>query len=280
MKTTYNGKKDRKTIQDFFRLCKVCEENRDEIMKYFNENGPLCVTTNFCPITGCPDEFSERIPLKTEDEINDFLKKDFKRRFEGYLRHKKISDPLTAELYSFIKENMRFPTADEMKIIEKTAEDKRLEGATDETKEISMAKLIKKEIIQLAIEIYFLTDRDDPKAIHHWVEPYDSDLHLADDKIDIAIHYNRWYPSECENDYNIFAVPYGKSYFDSPLHFWSGFGNDVNDAYMMNSSKENVTITEENREFIIAIHEYLSKIAREKGFEFTSEVDYEKIVEE
>lgn len=277
MKTTYNGKKDRKTIQDFFRLCKVCEENREEIMKYFNENGPLCVTTDFCPITGCPDELSERTPLKTEVEINDFLKKDFKRRFEGYLRYKKNSDPLTAELYSFIKENMRFPTADEMKIIEKTAEDKRLEGATDETKEISMAKLIKKEIIQLAIEIYFLTDLKDPKSIHHRVEPYDSSLPIENENIAVTITYNRWYPNDRDSDYNIHACRNDKLYFSSGIHFWSGYDND---AYMMNSSYENVTITEENREFIIAIHEYLSKIAREKGFEFTSEVDYEKIIEE
>ena len=277
MKTTYNGKKDRKTIQDFFRLCKVCEENREEIMKYFNENGPLCVTTDFCPITGCPDELSERTPLKTEDEINDFLKKDFKRRFEGYLRYKKISDPLTAELYSFIKENMKFPTADEMKTIEKTAEDKRLESSTNEVKEISMAKLIKNEIVQLAIEIYFLTGLNEPKAIHHRVEPYDSSLVLENDKLDITITYNRWYPNDSDSDYNIHACKNAEIYFSSGIHFWSGYDND---AYMMNSSYENVAITEENREFIIAIHEYLSKIAREKGFEFTSEVDYEKIIEE
>lgn len=278
MKTLYNGKKDRKTIQDFFKLCKVCEENRVEVMKYFNENGPLCVTTNFCPITGCPDEFSEKTPLKTEEEINDFLKKDFERRFEGYLYHKKITDPLTAELYLFIKENMRFPTANEMKIIEKAAETKRLESFTEEVKEISMAKLIKNEIVQLAIEIYFLTDLNNPKSIHHKVEPYDSYLPIENENIGVTITYNRWYPNDRDSDYNIHACRNDKLYFSSGIHFWSGY--DDNDAYMMNSSYENVAITEENREFIIAIHEYLSKIAREKGFEFTSEVDYEKIVEE
>lgn len=277
MKTLYNGKKDREMIRDLFRICKVCEENREEVMKYFNENGSLCVTTNFCPITGCPDDFSERTPLKTEEEINDFLKKDFERRFEGYLRHKKISDPLTAELYSFIKENMRFPTEDEMKTIEKAAEIKRLESDTHEVKEISMAKLIKKEIIQLAIEIYFLTDLYEPKAIHHKVEPYDSSLALENENICITITYNRWYPNYRDSDYNIHTCRNDKLYFSSGIHFWSGYDND---AYMMHSSYENVAITEENREFVIAIHEYLSDIAKEKGFEFTSEVDYEKIIED
>lgn len=273
MKTLYNGKKDRKTIQDFFRLCKVCEENREEVMNHFNKNGPICVTTNHCPITGLPDEFSDRTPLNTEEEINDFLKKDFERRFEGYLCNKDLSDPLISELYSFIKANMRFPSTDEMKNIEKTAETKRLESTVHEVKEISMAKLIKNEIVQLAIEIYILTDRTDPKAIHHRVEPYDSSLSLGNENIAVTITYNRWYPNDGDIDYNIHACRNDKPYFSSGIHFWSG---DDNDAYM----NENVTITEENYESIIAIHKYLSKIAREKGFEFTTEVEYDKIIEE
>ena len=276
MKTTYNGKKNYAVIRDFHRLCKICDENRQEVMEALKKNGSCWIQTNLCPFTGCADEFTKNTPITSEDEANEFLKKDFEKRFKGYVKNKDMSDPLLTELYSFITTNMHWPSKDEMKTIEEAAEVKRLETSDEKTEEITMAQLIKNEIMQLAIEIYTITERNNPKDISNRVEPYPSILHVLTENADMYILYERWYPSGFVNDYRMHASIKGENGRTNTISIIA-YTHDL--AELCSDNYSHFPITERNSKTIIILHKELSKIAREKGFEFTTEVDYDKIIE-
>ena len=276
MKTTYNGKKNYAVIRDFHRLCKICDENKKEMLELIKQNGGCYVQTNLCAFTGCADEFTKETLIISEAEANAFIKKEFEERFSGYLKNKDMSDPLLTELYSFITTNMHWPSKDEMQTIEEAAEVKRLETSDEKTEEITMAQLIKNEIMQLAIEIYTITERNNPKDISNRVEPYPSILHVLTECADIKIFYERWYPCDFTSDYRMLASVKGENGWTNNITFIA-YTHDL--AEMYSNDYTLLQITKENYKNIIILHKELSKIAREKGFEFTTEVDYDKIIE-
>ena len=106
----YNGNVNRSAMRDLRKLCDVNAENERILFEAFDQKGEVSVYENLDPFTGCPDEMSDVVTMKSAAEIKEYLKKDFIRRVEGYLNHRKpAEDYLLSALIEFVKENGRFP---------------------------------------------------------------------------------------------------------------------------------------------------------------------------
>lgn len=109
----YNGNVNRAVMRDLRRLCDVNAENERNLFEAFAQKGGVSVYENLDPFTGCPDEMSNVVTMKSEAEIEEYLKKDFLKRIEGYLAYRKpAEDYLLSALIEFVKENGRFPEKD------------------------------------------------------------------------------------------------------------------------------------------------------------------------
>ena len=153
----YNGNVNRSVIRDLRELCDVNAENKRKLFETFNKKGNVSVYENLDPFTGCPDELSNVVAMKSKTEVEEYLKKDFLRRVEDYLEVRKPDeDYLLSVLIDFVKENGRFPEKNEMRKLEKNAEARRIAdlpvAITNVPKEITEQD-ITMEILELAEEI-------------------------------------------------------------------------------------------------------------------------------
>jgi len=165
----YNGNINRAVVRDLRRLCDVNAENERNLFEAFDQKGEVSVYENLDPFTRCSDEMSNVVTMKSEAEIQEYLKKDLLERLERCLGYKKTAeDYLLCALIEFIKTNGRFPEKDEMRQLEKNAEAKRIAELPSDVvtvpKEITEQDMAK-EILELAEEIMEARRENNPKDI-------------------------------------------------------------------------------------------------------------------
>ena len=273
----YNGNVNRATLRDLKKLCEVNAENFKNLSEAYAQNGEVSFYTNLDPFTGCPDEMSEVVTLKSEKEIKEYLKKDFIERLEGYLNHKRpAEDYLLKSLIDFLKENGGvFPNADEMKKLEKEAETKRVsESSTTKKEEPSSEQMVLKEILELAEEIMESRRETKPDDIFVHVEPYHDELGIQTDKFYANIQWDRYYGNGDSSDYSLTVSMRDDDEVHQISFYYQFDGNaSISAVDWCDESIDTKTIM--NR--IINIHKDIVDIAEKEGLEFISEVDYEKI---
>lgn len=272
----YNGNVNRAVIRDLRKLCDVNAKNERKLFDVFDQNGKVCVYENLDQFTGCPDELSTIVTLKSEEEIKRYLKKDFIKRVERYLDHRKpAEDHLLSALIEFVKDNGRFPERAVMSYMEKQAEKKRIAelpaDVADGPKEITEQD-IAKEILELAEEIMESRRENSPEDIWSREEPYPEILSIETDDYHVGIKHKIWYGFEDFRDYECTisikdhhdVATISICYLtDGTLHL------DAEDFY---DDKLDMPLTS----YMINIHKSIAKMAKEAGFEFTSEIDYKK----
>ncbi len=269
----YNGNVNRIVMRDLRRLCDVNAENERNLFEAFAQKGEVSVYENLDPFTCCPDEISNVVTMKSEAEIKEYLKKDFIKRVEGYLEHRKpAKDYLLCALIEFIKENGRFPEKDGMRQLEKSAEAKRIAELPSDTvtvhKEITEHD-IAKEILELAEEIMESRRESNPDDIVWRDEPYPESLWIETDDFQGSILHASWYSYKDFRDYSC-AIKM-KDYQRISINYCSD-GTAYATAKSIFDEDLELSITN----YMITIHKGIVEMAKEAGIEFTSEIDYKK----
>lgn len=269
----YNGNVNRAVVRDLRKLCDVNAENKRDLFEAFHQNGEVSVYENLDPFTGCPDEMSNVVTMKSETEVKEYLKKDFIGRVERYLDHRKpAKDYLLCALIEFIKENGRFPEKDGMRQLEKNAEAKRIAELPSDTvtvpKEITEQD-IAKEILELAEEIMESRRESNPDDIVWRDEPYPESLWIETDDFQGNILHVSWYGYKDFRDYSC-AIKM-RDYQRISINYCS---DSTAYATAKNFLGEEVEISVTN--YMITIHKGIVEMAKEAGIDFTSEIDYKK----
>ncbi len=134
MNRNYNEKANYSIVQDLWELCEMNAENERNLFEVFHQEGEVSVYDNLDPFTGCPDDLSTVLTLKSETEVKEYLKKDFLTSIKEYLEYRKPDgDYLLNALIEFIKENRKFPEKDVMRQLEEKAEAKRITNLSADT---------------------------------------------------------------------------------------------------------------------------------------------------
>lgn len=275
----YNGNINRAVMRDLRKLCDVNAENKRNLFEAFNQNGEVSVYENLDPFLGCPDEMSTVVTMKSEAEVKEYLKKDFAKRIQGYLDDRKPEgDHLLSALIEFVKDNGRFPKKDEMSNLEKEAEKKRIAelpaDTANEPKEITEQD-IAMEILELAEEIIEARRITKPDDIFVHVEPYDDELTISDDNVQLVIIWKRYYGYKDSRDYSCLA------YFRDEVDIATDIDNvlfhyrydGTADIKVKGWSRTDIDISTNT---LLSIHKFIVKMAKEEDIEFTSEIDYDK----
>ena len=274
----YNGVVNHSTLRDLKRLCDVNAENFKNLSEAYAQDSEVSFYTNLDPIIGCPDEMSKLVTLKSEAEITDYLKKDFIERLEGYLgfRHPD-KDYLLDELIGFFKENGgKYPSKDEMRKLEITAENKRVtelpaDAVTAETPNTVQELL--KETLELAEEIMEARRETKPDDILIHVEPYCDELGLSNDDFCATISWNRHYGVGNNSDYSLHVRMLDDEVVQTiSIHQYGGKA-DVHAENWYQDSIDEKALTD----CFVTIHKGMVEFAEEEGIEFLSEIDYSKI---
>lgn len=274
----YNGNVNRAVIRDLRRLCDVNAENERNLFEAFAQKGEVSVYENLDPFTGCPDEMSDVVTMKSETEIKEYLKKDFLKRVEGYLDYKKpAEDYLLSALIEFIKENGKFPEKDVMRQLEKNAEEKRIaelpSDAVTAPKEMTEQDMAR-EILELAEEIMESRRENNPDDIVVRVEPYPESYWIETDDFKGNILHQRYYGSNDFHDYSCSIRI--KGYHDVEtisIGYSYGCGDP---AYATPKDFCGEEIDVPVTAYLITIHKSIVEMAKAEGIEFTSEIDYNK----
>lgn len=279
----YNGNLNRSIIRDLRKICEVTEENKNNLLEKFWNERQVSFYTNLSPITGLPDEMSKLVTLKSEKEIEEYIRKDFLDRITGYLKRKKIEeDYLLDDLVDFIKKsNGIFPSKKEMQQLEIAAEAKRVRDLppTDFTEEkIITEQDVMREILELSEEIMEERRETKPEDIKKYVEPYPDNLQLSTCKFNIFIKYNRHYSHGKSSDYSITIVLRDKSFDEIHIVSLNRYSTDgVVNISVFNWDDELIDILP--IDCLIKIHKDIVKLAKKEGIEFETEIDYKKITE-
>ena len=278
MLRNYNGEVNRTVLRDLKKLCKVNDENFCNLWNKFAEDGQVSFHTNLDPFTGCPDEMSEINTLKSEEEIKEYLKKDFADRLSRYLKQKKPgNDYLLNAVIEFIKSSDGvYPTKEEMKQLEITAESKRvaeLPQSNSAPKEITEQD-IAEEILQLSEEIMEARRESNPKDIFKPVKPYAERMSIVypnvfEGGIFHECHYGRFFD---HRDYRCCFRIFNRIDIQQIRIKYGYDGKAYATAYDWDDKELDISLTDS----IIAIHKGIVQIAKDEGIEFTSEIDYDK----
>ena len=270
----YNGNVNRKILRDLERLCDVNSQNFKILMDEFTSKGKVTLCTNNDPFTGLPDELSKINVLKSEEEIKEFLKEDFKERLTGYLKGKDTEDYLLSALIEFIKKsNGIFPNKDEMRKIEKDAETKRIVNlpADQENTPKDITYVIALEILQLAEEIMESRRKTNPKDVFTPVEPYSERMHIAFDRFAGCIYHECYYGYDDYRDYRLALC--GDSNLETKI-FYDFEGNPIIEPEKLREEECDISWIK----YLTVIHKGIVKIAKCEGIEFESEIDYDKLL--
>ncbi len=271
----YNGNVNRAVVRDLRKLCDVNAENERNLFEVFDQKGEVSVYENLDPFTGCPDEMSTVVTMKSETEIKEYLKKDFLTRVEGYLDYRKPDeDYLLSALIEFVKENSRFPEKDAMRQLEKNAEAKRIADLPSDTiatpKEITEQDMAR-EILELAEEIMESRRENHPEDIKVRVEPYPESYWIDTDDFQGNILHDRWYGFKDFRDYSCAIKIKGHHDIETISINYCG-----DEAYVTAKDFFDDEIEVPVTNYLITIHKRIVEMAKAEGFEFISEIDYGK----
>lgn len=271
----YNGNVNRAVVRDLRKLCDVNAENERNLFEVFDQKGEVSVYENLDPFTGCPDEMSTVVTMKSETEVKEYLKKDFLTRVEGYLDYRKPDeDYLLSALIEFVKENSRFPEKDAMRQLEKNAEAKRIADLSSDTianpKEITEQDM-SKEILELAEEIIEARRETKPEDIWVHVEPYDDELSLSNDEFSMDIKWDRYEGRGDSSDYSCSVTMRKDTDIDRVI-----FQYQYDGTIGVRVEGWHTTGTDVSIQTLISIHKFVVQMAKAEGLEFTSEIDYGK----
>lgn len=274
----YNGNVNRSVMRDLRKLCDLNAENERILFEAFDQKGEVSVYENLDPFTGCPDEMSDVVTMKSEAEIKEYLKKDFIGRVEGYLNHRKpAEDYLLSALIEFIKENGRFPEKDGMRQLEKNAEEKRIAELPSEAvtapKEITEQDMAR-EILELAEEIMETRRENNPDDIVVRVEPYPESYGIDTEEFQGNILHERYYGSKDFHDYRC-AIRI-KGYHDVETITIGYCYSSSNEVYVNAEDFCDKELDVPVTSYLITIHKSMVEMAKAEGSEFTSEIDYDK----
>lgn len=273
----YNGYVNRKVMNGLRKLCMVNSQNREELFLRFYMNGGVSFCSNLDPLTDCPDELSDIVTLRSEQEVEDYLKRDFKKQLDEYITRKKISiSHLLENIITYLMENDGiYPEKDEMRKIEVDAEAKRKAELTEtEINQISAEDMLLKEILELSEDVMETRRETNPEDILVHVEPYDDELYITDyHDFEALIMCDSHYGNGDNSDYKLHTrmqkdnmeIKFLYRHYDKMIyaHATDDYGHNVEMKDIM--------------DHIITVHKGMCDIARQEGIEFTSEVDYEKI---
>lgn len=274
----YNGNVNRSVMRDLRKLCDVNAENERILFDAFDQKGEVSVYENLDPFTGCPDEMSDVVTMTSEEEIKEYLKKDFIGRVEGYLNHRKpAEDYLLSALIEFIKENGRFPERDGMRQLEKNAEEKRIaelpSDAITARKEITEQDMAR-EILELAEEIMESRRENNPDDIVVRVEPYPESYWIDTEEFQGNILHERYYGSKDFHDYSCAIRIKGYHDVETISIYYCHGGGDPALVTAKDFCDDEIDVPVTN--YLITIHKSMVEMAKAEGIEFTSEIDYDK----
>lgn len=277
MKRNYNGTINFTLIGDLRRLCKINEENRENLSKMLEECGEGRFYTNLDPFTGCPDEMSDINTLKSEEEIAEYLKKDLDERIKQWKKHRRIKDDILLNiLIDFVKEHAYYPEGEELHKLEKAAESARLATLSDEEakEQISEEKLLILEVLQLAEEIMETRRIKNPDDIRIPVEPYPECLTISNGDFRASIQHQAYYGSHNSTDYSVFMGPISNTHIFK-IYFCYDYDGS---ATVESTSWGDIELDISNIiDQLIDAHKNIVEIAKKEGLQFTPEVDYKKL---
>ena len=275
---TYNGKKNRPVLRDLQELCDMYTYNLKNSLEASATNGEVSFDKD--TFTGMTDIISEEHILRSEEEIRDFLKKDAQEKLSKYLWNKRNETPeadcLIMAVLKFIKANDRYPNIDEMRELERLAEDERVAElpADIAVVEVSqMAQKIMDEIMTLAEEILESRLLAKPKDIFYSVESCYDQLNVESGRFIGQIEWNSRYGSGNSSDYHLKGLLLNrKGHTDGVSFYFHHYGTvsvDARDQY-----DNDIELTTEH---MIAIHRSIMDLAELEGIWFTSETDYREL---
>lgn len=271
MLRNYNGAVNRSVLREIKKVSKSIAETSEYLYSVLNSDDKVSVYTNLCLTADCHEEY-RTIILKSEAEIKEYLKKDLEQRLENYLQEKRPkTDFLLTAIISFLKENEgRYPNKEEMRQLEIAAENERIASALPETEtEPPAIQMLLREILELAEEIMETRRETKPEEIQTHVEPYPDELYLSNENCSISIAYRRYFGYGNNRDYSCEIGIDGYQ-----IHLF--YCNDTDpDLYVRNWNPDKWLV-----DVMIQVHQFIAQVAQQEGFEFVSEVDYEKCVTE
>ncbi len=272
----YNGKVSRRVLGDLRKICDVNEENRNNLLEKLAKDGEVSFYVNMDPFTGCADELSDVVTLKSEAEVEKYLKKDFKARLDGYIEHRHLADdPLIQSIVSYLTENNGvYPERDTMRELEIAAEEKRKMALSEtETQTIDAKDLLLKEILELTEVVMEARRETNPDDIWQHVEPYDDELHITTcDDFEAVLMCEAHYSRGDSTDYKLYALMQRDHVKISFLYCYDGeVSVSVKDDWNQGVDVEVMW------DRFITVHKGMLEIAKKEGLEVTSEVDYEEL---
>lgn len=272
----YNGKASRRVLGDLRKICDVNEKNRESLIEKLAKDGEVSFCVNLDPFTGCPDELSDVMTLKSEAEVEEYLKKDFKERLDMYIKHRQLdNDPLVQSIVLYLMENDGvYPERNVMRELETAAEEQRKMTLTETaTQPISVKDKLLKEILELTEVVMEARRETNPDDIWKHVEPYDDELHITTyDDFEAVLMWDRHEGCGDSTDYKLYALMQKDHMRISFLYRYDG---DVS-VSAEDDWKQYVDV-EDIWDHIITVHKGMIEIAKNEGLEVTSEVDYEEL---
>lgn len=272
----YNGKVSRRVLGDLRKICDVNEKNRESLIEKLAKDGEVSFCVNLDPFTGEPDEMSDVMTLKSEAEVEDYLKKDFKERLNGYVEYRQLNnDPLVQSIVSYLTENNGiYPERNVMRELETAAEEKRKMALPETaTQPISAKDKLLKEILELTEVVMEARRETNPEDIWEHVEPYDDELNITTcDDFEAILRCGAHYSRGDSTDYKLYALMKKDHMRISFLYRYDG---DVS-VSAEDDWKQYVDV-EDIWDHIITVHKGMIEIAKNEGLEVTSEVDYEEL---
>lgn len=265
----YNGNVNHKALRDLQRLCDVNSRNRKNLTDEFTAKGEVAFYTKNNPLLGRSEEFSKVESLKSEEQIEEFLKESFNERLTEYLKGKDTKDYLLSTLIEFIKKsNGTFPNKDEMRQIQKDAEVKRVAELPADKMPAKRDEfvLVKLEILQLCEEIMESRRKSKPEDIFTPVEPYSERLVIIFDEFAGAILHDIYYGN---GDYRDYSLVLRENRHLTTKIFYDSDGNPVVEARDFEREEfDNISTIG----YLEIIHKHIVEIARNEGIEFESEI--------
>lgn len=272
----YNGNVSRKVLGDLRKICDVNLKNRESLLENFAKDGVVSFYVNLDPFTGAPDEMTEIVTLKSEVEVEEYLKKDFKERLNGYVEYRQLdNDPLVQSIVSYLMQNNGiYPERDVMRELETAAEEQRKIALPEtETQTISVKDKLLKEILELTEVVMEARRETNPDDIWKHVEPYEDELHITTcDDFEAVLMWDRHEGCGDSTDYKLYALMQKDHMKISFLYRYDG---DVS-VSVRDDRNQHVDV-EDIWNHIITVHKGMLEIAKKEGLEVTSEVNYEEL---
>ena len=271
MLRNYNGDVNRFVIRGLKEVSKATAEHNEYFQSALDTNREVSVYTDMYGELGD----YRTITLKGKEEIEEYLRKSLQQKLEKYLQKKQPKeDFLLTAVISFLKENDgRYPTKEEMRQLEIAAENERIASAPLETEAEPAANwMILKEILELAEEIMEAKSETKPEEIYKFIEPYPDVLKLSNDRCCISIE-RRYFRYGNNRDYSV------NIQIIDGYQIYVYYCNDTDPDFYVKEWHNKIISPEEVgdlNKYVIIAHQFLVEVAQQEGFEFVSEVDYEK----